>query len=118
MTYEQIWNTVEDLFNQNLILAKEASKFFGEIYDSDEITTQDGLIIKRRRKVSQENKRREGLYQVSFSSPTKLVNFRIGKIYGGSRESHEYEFDIPDESDMKHFVKYVRDWKLKNLLKD
>jgi hypothetical protein len=136
MTYEQIWNTVEDLFNQNLTLAREANKFFGIVnYEADEITTQDGLIIKRKRKVPQENKRREVLYQVSMT--TKSVDFRIGREDGESRHTHKYYFDIPtaprkkspilcqnaigtmilDESvDMKHFIKYVRDWKLKNLL--
>ena len=130
MTYEQIWNTVEDLFNQNLLLAKEANNFFGITDQGNEITTQDGLVIKVVRKVSQENRRREGLYQVSFRSPTKMINFRIGKIDGHSRESHKYQLDIPgvanavgegtmvldEPDDMKNFIKYVRDWKLKNLL--
>lgn len=135
MTYKQIWNTVEDLFNQNLILAKEANKFFGILnYEADEVTSQDGLVIKRKRKVSQENKRREGLYQISFNTHTKNVEFRINKF-----DDDTYELVIPGlawtpggnhgiykgvgnmtldpaPDDMKHFIKYVRDWKLKNLL--
>lgn len=130
MTYEQIWNTVEDLYEQNLLLAKEANNFFGITNLADEITTQDGLVIKMKRRVSQENKRREGVYEVSFNSPTKMINFRIGRTDGHSRESHGYILDIPgignaigegtmvldEPDDMKNFIKYVRDWKLKNLL--
>lgn len=130
MTYEQIWNTVEDLFNQNLLLTKEANNFFGITDPGDEITTQDGLVIKMKRKVPQENKRREGLYQVTFNSPTKMISFSISRRDGESRYTHEYSFNIPrvaiengvgtmaldEPDDMKHFVKYIRDWKLKNLL--
>jgi hypothetical protein len=46
MTYEQIWNLVEYLFNQNLSLYKDANIFFGFEYSQSEMVTKDGLIIK------------------------------------------------------------------------
>lgn len=130
ITYEQIWNTTEDLFNQNLALASDAYKFFGGVSPQNEITTQDGLIIKSIKPHFEEKKGKEGTFQVTFKSSIKLINFTIRKVSGESREYHKYYLSIPgvmtgqgegkvdldEPDDMKHFVKYVRDWKLKNLL--
>lgn len=127
MTYSQIWNTIEHLFSENAKLAGDANEFFG-IDDLDEILTKDSLRIRF--------KKLTNTYEVTFNSPLNMISFVIKKFANTSYQRSEYELFIHskegnlvgtndmwgsaneqiDSKDISFFVKYVRDWKLKNIL--
>lgn len=126
MTYSQIWNTIEHLFSENAKLAGDANEFFG-VDELDEILTKDSLRIRFRKLTN--------TYEVTFNSPLSMISFVIKKFANTSYQRSEYELfirggnlvdttdmvgsanDQVDSKDISFFVKYVRDWKLKNILK-
>lgn len=131
MTYSQIWNTIEHLFSENAKLAEDANEFFG-VGELDEILTKDGMSIRFRKLTNS--------YEVSFNAPLKTIRFLIKKFGNTSYQRSEYELVIKSflsisgsgsahieegvakevvemvSKDMGFFTRYVRDWKLKNIL--